>query len=138
MVFFFFFGFCVCVCVFPHLEKQSFLVVLLQVFPQQLVSSSWKLFFGSGTELVHHVTCIQPRGRAFYGALQVRRSEDLHGSNVPVTVGSEKILSRGSFFSWTVTRGLIPGLSMELRSAICFFFFLIGIPKIMPHYFNSY
>lgn len=79
--------------------------------------------FGSGTELVHHVTCIQPRGRAFYGALQVRRSEDLHGSNVPVTVGSEKILSRGSFFSWTVTRGLIPGLSMELRSAICFFFF---------------
>ena len=67
---------------FPRLENQSFPVVLLQVFPQQLVSISWKLCFGTGTKLMHHVTCLQPRGIAFYGGLQVLRSEDLLGRAV--------------------------------------------------------
>ena len=67
---------------FPHFENQSFPVILLQVFPQQLVSISWKLCFGAGTELLHHVTCIQPRGIAVYGGLQVLKSEDLLGRAV--------------------------------------------------------
>ena len=49
---------------------------------QQLVSISWKLCFGTGTKLMHHVTCLQPRGIAFYGGLQVLRSEDLLGRAV--------------------------------------------------------
>lgn len=40
------------------------------------------------------------------------------------------------FFSWTVTRRSHSGLPKELRSVTCFFF--IGLPKIMPYYFNSY
>lgn len=99
--------------------------------------------FWQEPKLVHHVTCLLAKRHSILRRSASLRSEDLLQSGC---VSWLHCLSNCSFrdfcpgdlfFSWTVTRGLIPGLPKELRSVTCFFFF-IGLPKIMPYYFNSY